>query len=268
MNNSIHPLFDLHGRVAIVTGGGDGLGREFCEILAEFGADVVCPDLIKERSDETCDIIKKYGHRVLPLMTDVREPEQVRAMFKRVKDDFGKVDILVNNAGITSKNTMIHQMDIQDWLRVINTDLNGVFYCMREGLGIMFEQKKGVIVNISSVAALVGYEPDILLTAHYTAAKSAVIGLTREAATEYGPYGIRVNAIAPGWHGGTKLGSLISQRTPEQKEAFEKKLVERTPMKRRGLPRELKGLMLYLCSDASSFVTGQTITHDGGWSSW
>jgi NAD(P)-dependent dehydrogenase (short-subunit alcohol dehydrogenase family) len=120
------------------------------------------------------------------------------------------------------------------------------------------------------LAALIGYQADVLLTAHYTAAKSAVVGLTREAATEYAPYGIRVNAITPGWFGGgtSKLGALVNTRTPEEKAAFDRKLVEGTPMKRRGLPRELKGLMLYLASDASSFVTGQNIVEDGGWTSW
>jgi NAD(P)-dependent dehydrogenase (short-subunit alcohol dehydrogenase family) len=150
MSNSIHPLFDLTGRVAIVTGGGRGLGREFCEILAEFGADIVCPNRHLENSEETCEIIKQYGHRTLPLKTDVSDYEQVKTMFKRVKNDFGKVDILVNNAGVTAKNSMIHHIELGDWHRVINTDLNGVFYCMREGLGIMMEQKKGVIINIAS----------------------------------------------------------------------------------------------------------------------
>ncbi len=269
MASTIHPLFDLSGRVAVVTGGGYGLGREFCDVLAEFGADVVCPDLYRDRAEETGELIKKYGHRTLPMEVDVSEYEQVRAMFKQVTDTFGRLDVLVNNAGITRPSALIHQMSVSDWHKVIDVNLHGVFYCMKEGLRIMMEQKKGSIINIASVCGVGGMDPDILATVHYSAAKAGVIGLTRQGAAEYGRYGIRVNCIAPGWHGGTRLSVDAGvKRSEEEKRVFEQLIVDRTPMRRRGYPRELKGLLLYLASDSASFVTGQIIAHDGGWTCW
>lgn len=265
----IHPLFNLTGRVAMVTGGGYGLGREFCDILAEFGADVVCPDLYPERAQETCDIIRKYGHKTLPLGVDVSKYDQVQALFQKTAETFSRLDILVNNAGITRPPTLIHQMDINDWHKVIDVNLHGVFYCMKEGLRMMMEQKKGSIINIASILGLNATPPELLATVHYAAAKSGVVGLTRQGAAEYGQFGIRVNCIAPGWYGGTRLSLDAGfRRSDEDKKAFDRIIIDRTPMKRRGYPYELKGLVLYLASDAASFMTGQTIALDDGWTSW
>ena len=132
----------------------------------------------------------------------------------------------------------------------------------------MMRQKKGSIINISSVIGIDALDPDISQASPYIAAKSALIGLTKQGAAEYGQYGIRVNCIAPGWHLGTRLSARGGKRTAEELETFRQILAIRTPLKRTGEPRELKGLLLYLASDASSFVTGQTIAHDGGWSIW
>lgn len=265
MKGEKHPLFDLSDRVALVTGGGSGLGREFCDILAEFGADVVCPDLNQEGAEETCEMIKKYGHKTLPIKVDVSDYEQVKTMFKQVADTFGRLDILVNNAGITSRGAQIHLMGINEWHKVIDVNLNGVFYCMKEGLRIMVEQKKGVIINIASILGLNGIDPALRTNAHYVTSKHGVIGLTRQGATEYAQYGIRVNAIAPGWMGATKMNVLISE---DNYNTLEQMMVQKTPMKRRGYPHELKGLLLYLASDSSSFTTGQVFIADGGWTTW
>jgi len=269
MSGEIHPLFNLTGRVAIVTGGGSGLGREFCDVLAEFGADVVCPDIYKERAEETCEIIKKYGHEALAMAVDVSKHDQVHTMFQQVVARFGRLDILVNNAGIAPPSVAIDQIELNDWHRVIDVDLHGVFYCMREGLRIMRQQERGLIINISSTLGLTASEPAILAQAPYVAAKHAVIGLTKQAAAEYGQYGIRVNCIAPGFHHGTRLPESLGIKPNEAEAKVRQQMItSRTPLGRTADPKELKGLLLYLASDSSSFMTGETIVYDGGWTTW
>jgi NAD(P)-dependent dehydrogenase (short-subunit alcohol dehydrogenase family) len=266
MSTGTYSLFDLAGRVAVVTGGGSGLGREFCEVLAEFGADVVCSDLYKDRAEETCKGIEKYGRKTVAVQVDVSSYDQVQTMFRHTENAFGRLDILVNNAGIINRRCPIDQMDIQEWHKVLNINIHGVFYCMKEGIGIMVRQKKGSIINITSVTGLCGVDPEVGLMSPYVTSKSAIIGLTRQGAAEYGSQGIRVNAIAPGWHLGTRLASDAGvKRTEEEIHAFKQALVSRTPLRRTAEPSELKGLLLYLASDASSFVTGQVIASDGGW---
>jgi NAD(P)-dependent dehydrogenase (short-subunit alcohol dehydrogenase family) len=266
MSTELHPLFNLTGSVALVTGSGSGLGREFCDVLAEFGADVVCPDIYRDRAEETCEIIKKYGHRTLPMEVDVSKYDQVQAMFRQVIAKFDKLDILVNNAGIAPPSVLIDQTDLDDWHRVIDVDLHGTFYCMKEGLGIMRKQERGVIINISSILGITGCDPYILAQAPYIASKFGVVGLTKQAAAEYGRYGIRVNCIAPGFHHGTRLPESLKVR-PTEEEAGERQQVitRRTPLGRTGDPSELRGLLLYLASDSSSFMTGAVIVNDGGW---
>ena len=269
MAREIHPLFDLSGRVALVTGGGSGLGVEFCDALAEFGADVVTCARRKAHVEETCKMISKYGHKTLALGVDVSKYDQVQAMFKQIEDTFGRLDILVNNAGVTTRGAVIDQIDVSEWHRLIDIDLHGVFYCMKEGLKMMMKQKKGSIINIASTVGVLALHPDIEPLAPYVAAKSAVIGLTKQGAAEYARHGIRVNCIAPGWHHDTKLAENAGMRVTENDlKAFdETKIIPRTPMRRRGERKELRGLLLYLASDASTFLTGQTIAHDGGWTS-
>jgi NAD(P)-dependent dehydrogenase (short-subunit alcohol dehydrogenase family) len=258
---------DLTGNVAVVTGGGSGLGRQFCEALAEAGADVVCPDLHKDWADETCSIISRYGHRTLPLETDVTKYEQVQLALRQVMDNFGKLDILVNNAGVSLPPSLIDQVDLTDWHEVIDVNLHGVFYCLKEGLKIMKRQRSGVIVNISSIFGLGVSRASAL--SPYVASKFAVVGLTREAASEYGQYGIRVNCIAPGFFLGTRLGlEGPGASTPRPTAPDSSILAARTPLNRTGDPKELKSLLLYLVSDSSAFMTGQVVALDGGWSIW
>lgn len=263
MSEAIHPLFDLSDRVALVTGGGSGLGREYCDVLAEFGATVVCCDLIKDRADETCEIISKYRHKTEAVQADVADYAQVREMFQGVENAFGRLDILVNNAGISTRPVPFAEIDLDEWHKLQRVNLDGTFYCMREGLGIMVKQKRGSIINISSIA---GVNAARRPAASYVASKAAVIGLTKQGAFEYGQYGIRVNCIAPGYHLGTRFlessGAILSD---DEYKALGQTLASLTPLRRTGEPRDLKGLLLYLASDASSFLTGQTILHDGGW---
>jgi NAD(P)-dependent dehydrogenase (short-subunit alcohol dehydrogenase family) len=269
MAGEVKRLNDLSGKVALVTGGGSGLGREFCDVLAEYGAVVVCADFYLERAEETCRIIEKYGHRTLAIKVDVSLYEQVKSIFQQLEDEFGRLDILVNNAGIAPPSVLIHETDVEDWRRVIDVDLNGVFYCMKEGLGIMARQKTGVVINIASVLGVGAIEPAILAQCPYTAAKHGVIGLTKQAAAEYGQFGVRVNCIAPGFYKGTRLPeSLKIKPTAAQAAERAKLILSRTPLGRTAEVSELKGLLLYLASENSSFITGAVIVSDGGMTVW
>jgi len=260
-------LFDLNGRGAMVTGGGSGLGREFCDALAEAGADVVCPDLYRDRAEETCDAIKKHGHRTLALETDVSKYEQVRAAFELVTKTMRRLDILVNNAGISLPSTPIGQLDVKDWHEVIDVNLHGVFYCLKEGLEIMKLHKRGSVINIASIYGIVASFSAGLPA--YVASKFGVVGLTKEAVAEYGQYGIRVDCIAPGFFLGTRLGQRgTAPARPQAAGPDRAMLGSKAPLQRTGDAKELKGLLLYLASDASSFTTGQIIACDGGWTTW
>jgi len=253
--------------VSLVTGAGSGLGRVFCEVLAEHGSHVVCSDINEAWAKETADIIAKVGVKTVVVRADVSKQEEVKAMFRKVEQEFGKLDILFNNAGIATRGAKLHEMPLEDWTKVIDIDLTGVFLCMQEGIKLMLRQKSGSIINISSTLGLVASDPAILATSNYVAAKHGVIGLTKSAAVQYGPDNIRVNAIAPGFHGPTKLGD-VEKKSEEQAQAYMAEVIALTPMKRVAKPEELKGLAVYLASDASSFVTGATFVEDGGWCAW
>jgi gluconate 5-dehydrogenase len=257
-------LFDLTGKVSLVTGAGSGLGRVFCEAMAEHGSDVVCSDINEAWAKETAGIIAKYGAKTLVVKADVSKQDEVKALFRKVDQEFGKLDVLFNNAGIATKGAKIHEMRLEDWNKVISVNLTGVFLCMQEGIKLMLRQKSGSIINISSILGLVAANPDILAIQHYTASKHGVIGLTKTAAVQYAPDNIRVNAIAPGFYAGTKLGD-VEEKAEAEAQALAEKILALTPMKRFGQPEELKGLAVLLASDASSFITGATYVTDGGW---
>jgi len=258
-------LFDLTGRAALVTGGGSGLGREFCDILAEYGADIVCADVFQDRCEETCSMISKYKRKTIPITADVSDYGQVKGMFKRTMDEFGKLDILVTSAGVAPPVELIDRIELDDWHRVINIDLNGVFYCLKEALTIMRKQGKGSIINISSVAGLIGVPPQGMPQAAYVAAKHGVVGLTRQAAAEFGQFGIRVNCIAPGLHLPTRLPESMGYRSEKDRGHIDMDNFKMSiPLRRAASPSEMKGLILYLASDASSYVTGAVIVEDGG----
>lgn len=254
-------IFDLSGKVTLITAGGRGLGREYCEAMAEFGADVACADIDMGRAQETVELIKKFGHRAIAIEADVSKIDQVERMVKQTLGEFGTIDILFNNAGIVNPMKRLHEVAIEDWERVIAVNLTGMFLCMRTVLPIMLKQKRGSIINIASVAGMVALSPEMGYTNAdaYGASKAGVIGLTRHAAVAYAKDGIRINAIAPGAH----LTWPLSH-TREEMENIIKKLSNFIPMGRVGDPSELKGLAVYLASDASSYVTGQTFVHDGG----
>ena len=260
-------LFTLMGKVSLVTGAGSGLGRVFCEAMAEHGSDVVCSDINEAWAKETAGMIANYGVKTAVVKADVSKQDEVKALFRKVDQEFGKLDILFNNAGIATKGARIHEMRLEDWNRVIGVNLTGVFLCMQEGIKLMLRQKSGSIINIASILGLVAVDPDLLAIQHYIASKHGVIGITKTAAVQYGPDNIRVNAIAPGFYAGTKLGD-VEERTEEEAQAMAEKVISLTPLKRFGQPEEIKGLAVLLASDASSFITGATYVTDGGWCAW
>ena len=260
-------LFDLSGKVALITGGAVGLGKAFGEVLAQFGADIAIVDVDEAAAQETAGLIEKMGRRSLALKADVTLPDQMDHAVQETVARLGAIDILINNAGVTAKGMRIHEMPLEDFDRVINIDLRGVFICTKAVLPVMLKQGKGNIINIASSYALRPFFNicELKPNAPYVTAKTGVVALTKETAVEYARDGIRANAVIPGWFGGTKLS--VAWHGPEF-EAFTKRYDETvlrlTPMGRKGDPSELRGLLVYLASDASTFVTGQAFVVDGG----
>jgi NAD(P)-dependent dehydrogenase (short-subunit alcohol dehydrogenase family) len=256
-------IFDLSGRIALVTGAGSGLGRAFCESLAEFGADIVCVGRTEQKLMETVALVGRFGHRAIAIKADVSKPVEVDYMVEEAVAKLGTVNILVNNAGINHFPTRIGETSIEDWNRVIDINLTGVFLCMRAVLSVMLREKRGSVINIASIGAFGGSTPPVA-PASYGAAKAGIIALTKFAAIEYAKDGIRVNCIAPGFHK-TDLGLPSDSNLAKQREQKLEKLISRiVPLGRPGQPIEIKGLALFLASEASSFVTGQVFIQDGG----
>lgn len=260
-------IFELNGKVALVTGAGSGLGLAISRGLAGFGAEVICADADSTRAKEAVALIQEAGGRAMAIQVDVADAASVQSLADRLRASGGRVDVLFNNAGIANLPMRVHELPVEQWDRLIAINLRGVFLCTRAIVPFMLASGSGSIVNIASIVGVVGCYPGFpMTTADYAAAKGGVIGFTRQIAVEYGMDNIRANAIAPGWHGGTRLAAAMKANwTAEElarKEAF---IVAGTPMGRRGSADELVGLAVYLASDASRFLTGQVLTHDGGW---
>ena len=250
----IDTLFDLSGRVAIVTGGSRGLGAEFAEGLAEAGASL----MLCARRDEWLlrgvESLRGRGFTVDAMRCDVSDAADVQAVADATVERFGKIDILVNNAGI-SWGERPEAMTLTQWQKVIDVNLTGAFICSQAVGRTMIERQYGRIINIASIAGLQG-NVNGPYYAGYAASKAGLMGLTRELAASWGRHGIRVNAIAPGFFHSRLSDSSISQ--------VEASLNAVTPLGRVGRPGELKGVAVFLASDASNYVTGQTIVVDGG----
>lgn len=260
-------MFNLEGKTALVTGASYGMGKDFAMTLAEAGANLVITARNRNLLEETEAELKKTGSRVLAVSADVSKPEDVSRMINQAVSEFKSLDIAINNAGIVSQPMRLHEMSLDDWQKVIDINLTGLFMCMQKEIAQMLKQGTGgSIVNNSSVLGLVGLDPDMKPRVNYVASKHGVNGLTKQGAVEYAEHNIRVNAIAPAWHSGTSLSNTRADvQTTKEQEEREKHLLARTPMGRRGRVEELQGLVLFLASDASSYVTGQIIASDGGW---
>ncbi len=251
--------FDLGGKVAVVTAGGHGLGREYCLAMAQFGADVICNDIDFRLAGETLEALKPFGTRARAIQGDVSKAEDVDRLIRGTLREFGRIDVLFCNAGITNRFVMPHELTYEDWSKVLAINLRGTFLCMKTVLSIMLNQRKGSIISTASVAGLPGgFAPD---SSVYGTTKAAIIGLTRHAAVAYAKEGIRINAIAPGIHDTKPVGLGIS---PEKQEELKPMIQARIPMGRIAEPSEIRGLAVYLASDASSYVTGQVFVADGG----
>jgi NAD(P)-dependent dehydrogenase (short-subunit alcohol dehydrogenase family) len=252
-------LFDLSGRVAIVTGGGSGIGRQMAEGLAESGADLVLCARKPERCEQAAEELRALGVRALGLRCDVRDPAEVQAVVDRARSELGRIDILVNNAG-TSWGAPAEDYPLEGWQKVIDVNLTGVFLCSQAVGRVMIAQRAGRIVNIASVAAFGGAPPELMDAVAYNAAKGGVVAFTRDLATKWARHGINVNAIAPGWFP-TDMNKVLLDA---QGDAY----LEHIPLRRFGGENDLKGAVVFLASRASDYVTGQTLVVDGGQSAW
>ncbi len=247
-------LFDLRSRVAIITGGSIGLGRQMAEGLAEMGANVVLCARKKERCEQAADELRQLGVDVLALGCDVKDPASVKAVVEATVDKFGRLDILVNNAG-TSWGAPAEDMPLEAWHKVIETNLTGTFLFAQAAGRVMIEQKRGKIINIASVAALRG-SPVELSAIGYASSKGGVVTFTKDLAWKWGMHNIQVNAIAPGWFPSDMSAKVI--------ERHGEKFLAAIPAGRFGGPEDLKGAAIFLASDASNYVTGHTLVVDGG----
>jgi NAD(P)-dependent dehydrogenase (short-subunit alcohol dehydrogenase family) len=247
-------MFDLTGRVAIVTGGSVGLGRQMAEGLAEMGANLVLCARKKERCVRAAEELQKLGVEVLALGCDVKEPRSIQEVADAAVKQFGRIDILINNAG-TSWGAPVESMTLEQWNKVIETNLTGTFLFSQAVGKVMIGQRHGKIINIASVAGLRGSSPNFSAIG-YSASKGGVIIFTKDLACKWGMHNIHVNAIAPGWFPTDMSGKLIERN----KEA----LLANVPLGRFGGPHDLKGAAIFLASDASDFVTGNILVVDGG----
>ncbi|HEX8774076.1 MAG TPA: glucose 1-dehydrogenase [Pyrinomonadaceae bacterium] len=254
MTASIRKLFDLSGRVAIVTGGSRGLGREMAEGLAEAGAALMLCARREKWLAPTVRELSERGFRVEGMLCDVVRQEQVEAVVARTMEVFGKVDILVNNAGV-SWGERPEKMALDKWQKVIDVNLTGAFLFAQAAGREMLKREYGRIINVSSVSGLQS-SADGPHYVGYAASKAGLFGLTRELAATWGRQGIRVNAIAPGFFHSRLADTSIEYAEPEIK--------ARNPIPRVGAAGELKGVAVFLASDASNYITGQTIVVDGG----
>jgi NAD(P)-dependent dehydrogenase (short-subunit alcohol dehydrogenase family) len=250
----IRELFDLSGRAAIVTGGSRGLGREMAEGLAEAGASLMLCARREEWLTPTVEEFRGRGFRAEGMLCDVVNPEQVRAVVGKTVEVFGKVDILVNNAGV-SWGERPEQMPLDKWQKVIDVNLTGAFLFAQAAGREMLGRGYGRIINVSSVSGLQS-SADGPHYVGYAASKAGLFGLTRELAASWGRQGVRVNAIAPGFFHSRLADAVIDHAEPSIK--------ARNPIPRVGEAGELKGVAVFLASDASNYITGQTVVVDGG----
>jgi NAD(P)-dependent dehydrogenase (short-subunit alcohol dehydrogenase family) len=247
-------LFDLTRRVAIITGGSVGLGRQMAEGLGEMGANLVLCARKKERCEQAAEELSRLGVQTLALGCDVKNADHVHAVVEATVSRFGRIDILINNAG-TSWGAAVEEMRLEHWNKVIETNLTGTFLFSQAVGKVMAPRRRGKIINIASVAGLRGAPPEFQAIG-YHASKGGVIAFTKDLACKWGIHNIQVNAIAPGWFP-TNMSQVVIERN---KESFLSKI----PLRRFGNEHDLKGAAVFLSSSASDYVTGHVLVVDGG----
>lgn len=243
---------ELEGKIAMITGANQGIGRTIALTLAEAGADIVAVDVVK--NEDTADLVQmleQMGRKCLPMQTDVSQEEEVNALVKEILAQCGKIDILINNAGIT-RDGLVMRMKSGDWTKVLDVNLSSMFYCTKAVARPMFKQRAGNIVMISSVVGAMGNAGQ----ANYAASKAGALGLMKSVAKEFAPRGIRVNAIAPGF-----IESAMTQALSDDvRQAY----LDQIPLREFGKPQDVAEAVKFLVSDKAQYITGQIIHVNGG----
>ncbi len=245
-------MIDLKNKVVIVTGGSRGIGKAICLVFAQLGTKIVFTyHRSKKEADKVKQEIKKIGGNCLSIQADVRDFEQCRAVVEKTLKKFKTLDILVNNAGII-RDKALFMMTVEDWKQVIETNLIGTFNMTRSAITTFLKQKRGCIVNISSVSGLVG----IPRQTNYSASKAGIIGFSKALAKEVAPYNIRVNVICPGYIATDMVASL--------RDDIKNNILNSIPLKRLGTPQEVAWLCAFVSSEKANYITGEVIKIDGG----
>ena len=242
---------DLKGKIAIVTGAAQGIGKVIALSLAKCGADIAVSDINEDSLNAAVKEIEALGRKAIAVKMDVSSLKDCEDMVKKTIDAFGKVDILINNAGIT-RDTVLLRMKEEQWDQVIQVNLKGTFNCTKAVIRSMFKQKSGKIINISSVTGAMGNAGQ----ANYSASKAAVMGFTKSIAREYAHCGITVNAVAPGF-----IKTAMTDAIPEKDRDA---MISIIPAKRLGLPEDVADTVCFLASDMANYITGQVIHINGG----
>lgn len=248
--------FDLSGKVAIVTGGNGGLGEAFAHALAEAGAQVAIAARGHARSLEVVKALQDAGHRAMAVEVDITQPEAADTLLDEVEATLGPVDIFLNNAGACQHAPAL-DVTPERWQDIFNINVHGLWYCA-QAAGRRMQSRGGVIINIGSISAMIVNRPQ--MQPAYNASKAAVHQLTKSLAAEWGPYGIRVNALAPGY--------VKTSMAPVDDPRFKPRWIDDAPMQRAATPEELGPTIVYMASNASSFMTGSIVVVDGGYTLW
>lgn len=252
-NTSVLPSFDLHDKVAMITGGSTGIGRHLADVYAAAGAQVVVTSRSEATAQDVADQLRANGATALGVQLEVGSVESIRSAFAQVREEFARIDVLLNNAGTFHRTPSIDVTEAE-WDGVVDTYLKGLFFCSQEAGRVMLPHGAGKIINVSSQMAFVALPG----RAAYCAAKAGVVHLTRVLAQEWAPNNVQVNAIAPTF-------TVVRKPSSAADPAFHEFVLQHIPLGRMAEPRDLAGAALFLATAASDFVTGHTLVVDGGW---
>jgi NAD(P)-dependent dehydrogenase (short-subunit alcohol dehydrogenase family) len=244
----------FEGKTAFITGAASGIGRATAVAFAAEGARVVVTDRVEAALQETAGYVKEAGGEVLAIACDVSKPEEIEAAVAQAVNTFGRIDCAFNNAGVENKATPLHEIELEEWDRILSINLRGTFVCMKHEIAQMVRQDGGVVVNTSSGAGIRG----VAGGASYAASKHAMIGMTKSAALDYAKQNIRVNCVLP--------GNIATPMMDRFTGGDIQKAIDLEPVGRLGKPEEIAEAVLWMCSDLGGFVTGASIVVDGGWS--